>query len=296
MNTPSWWRAPWGGGPVASPGTVALALSVIVVAWGLSWLLRRVLARIVEARGIGAGVGYSLGRLLHYALLVLALILAIQTLGIDLTSLTLLAGALGVGIGFGLQSVAGNFIAGVTLLFERPIRPGDRISVGTLDADAVGTVNGYVREIGLRATTVVTPDNIVLVIPNSELTSHTVVNWSLGDPRIRTRLSIDVDTDSDLDLVRRVVERVAREHPETLRDPPPEVRLVATKDSALEIQLLVWLPVPRQRGRVESELRFALVREFRKEGIVIPFPRREVRIAPRARLAGGSPGGAPPSP
>src|SRR6185295_2132651 len=144
----------------------------------LSLLLRRALELTAARRQIEPGVRYSLARLLHLTILTIALIATIGALGVDLRSMTVVAGALGLGIGFGLQSVAANFVAGLVLLFERPIRVGDRISVGTLNSGAVEAVNGYVQAIRLRATTVVTPDNIALIVPNLELVTRTVVNWS----------------------------------------------------------------------------------------------------------------------
>jgi small-conductance mechanosensitive channel len=221
-----------------------------------------------------------------------ALSIAIGTLGVDLRSLTVVAGALGLGIGFGLQSVAANFVAGLVLLFERPIRVGDRISLGTLDTGAVDTVNGYVQSIRLRSTRVITPDNITLIVPNLELVTRTVVNWSLGEMRMRIRLQTAVAQDSEIDRVRRVMEEVSLAHAGVLNDPPAEVRMLAGTDSGLVFQLLVWIPDPRQRGRVESDLRWALVRRFREEGIVMPFPQRDIRIV---RDADGDAASGPPA-
>lgn len=285
-SSPSgWWDHPvwktldltWGG--------VLLAALAMLGALLISRVIRLALVGRRAAGTPDAGVRYSLSRILHYALVGLGILLALAFLGVDMGSLALVFGALGVGIGFGLQAIVGNFIAGLILLFERPIRIGDRISLGTLDLDAQRQVNGYVRSIGLRSTTVVTPDNIALIVPNTDLITRTVVNWSLGEPRMRLRLTVGVAYGSDPAQVRSVIERVAREQPETLRDPPAEVRLTATAESALEFQLLVWIADPRRRGIVESALREGLVRAFAAEGIAIPFPQRDVRItrAPATR-------------
>ncbi len=152
------------------------------------------------------------------------------------------------------------------------------MSLGTADQEATRQVNGYVRAIRLRSTTIQTPDNILLIVPNADLVGRTIVNWSHGDPRMRIRLDIGVAYASDLDRVSDAMAAAALDHPGTLKDPAPEVRLVSTGDSALQFQVLVWIPDPRERGRIESDLRFEIVRRFRTQGIAIPFPQREVRM------------------
>jgi small-conductance mechanosensitive channel len=278
MDTKAWWELPLIPGVAISPLAFGSAIAVLLGCWLLSVLLRRALSMSAARRQIDPGVRYSLGRLLHLAIMAFAIFTAIGLFGVDLRSFTVVAGALGLGIGFGLQGIAANFVAGLVLLFERPIRVGDRISLGTLDTGAVDAINGYVQAIHLRATSVLTPDNITLIVPNQELVTRTVVNWSLGDARMRIRFSIGVAYGSDTDRVKRLMADVALAHAGTLKEPAPEVRMIATSDSALTFQLLVWIPDPRQRGRVESDLRWELVRRFREEGIVIPFPQREIKV------------------
>jgi small-conductance mechanosensitive channel len=273
-----WWDTSFLQGLELTPLAIFRAVLILVGAYIFSALLRRALALTAIRSEIDPGVRYSLGRLLNLFILFVAGIAALRTVGVDLGSLAVIAGALGIGIGFGLQGIAANFVAGLVLLFERPIRVGDRISLGTLDSDAVTTINGYVRAIRLRATTVLTPDNITLIVPNQDLVTRTVVNWSLNELKIRMRLAMSVAHDSDLDHVRRVMHDVAIAHPETLKDPAPEVRLIDAADSRLQFQLLVWIGDPRRRGRIESDLRWTLVERFRAEGIVIPFPMSEVRL------------------
>jgi small-conductance mechanosensitive channel len=277
-SSSSWWDHPFWQSLNLTPAGLVLAVSALAAAWILSKIVQWALMRRVPKDGPDTGVRYSLGRLVHYSLMVLGTLMAIHLLGVDLASIAIVFGALGIGIGFGLQTIVANFVAGLVLLLERPIRVGDRISLGTLDADAQRQINGYVRKIGLRSTTVVTPDNIALIVPNSELITQTVVNWSLGDARMRLRFSIGVAYGTDPDLVRRVVGRVAQEYDEALRDPPAEVRLTATADSSLEFQLLVWIADPRRRGAVESALRERIIRAFGEAGITIPFPQRDVHL------------------
>lgn len=274
----AWWDHPFWQSLNLTPAGLVLAASALAIAWILSKIVQWVLVRHVPKDGPDTGVRYSLGRLVHYSLMVLGTLLAIHFLGVDLASIAIVFGALGIGIGFGLQTIVANFVAGLVLLLERPVRVGDRISLGTLDADAQRQINGYVRKIGLRSTRVVTPDNIALIVPNSELITQTVVNWSLGDARMRLRLSIGVAYGTDPDLVRRVIGRVAQEYDEALQDPPAEVRLTATSESSLEFQLLVWIAEPRRRGAVESGLRERIIHAFGEAGITIPFPQRDIRL------------------
>jgi small-conductance mechanosensitive channel len=283
----AWWNTSFIEGLRLSPMAVAQAVIIVLVAVLVSRVLRRALELTASNRDIDPGVRYSLTRLLHLSILVVAALLMLGVLGVDFGTLAVVGGALGIGIGFGLQSIAANFVAGLVLLFERPIRVGDRISLGTLDSDAIAGINGYVEAIRLRATTVITPDNITLIVPNQDLVTRTVVNWSLGDLRIRIRFSVPVAYDSDLDKVRGIMLDVPRTHQGCLMTPEPEMRIIGTADSALEVQLLVWIADPRQRGRIESALRWETVRRFRDEGIVIPFPQREIRVLGSDGLVAG---------
>jgi small-conductance mechanosensitive channel len=277
-----WWATPlWKD---VTPRSLLLAAIVLVGAWAFSRFVLRAAWLTGPGKQIEPSVRYSLTRLIHYAVMVMTLLVVLNVLGVGLGTLALLAGALGIGVGFGLQTIFANFLSGLILLFERPIRVGDRVSLGTLDQDAVGQVNGYVRAIRLRATLVETPDNISLIVPNSEFVTRTIVNWSLSEPRMRLRLRVGVAYDTDLDRARHIMAEAARAHPVALQQPEPEVRLVDTAESRLELELLVWIPEPRLRGRIESDLRLDLVRRFRAAGVVIPFPQREVRML-------GEPGG-----
>jgi len=183
-----------------------------------------------------------------------------------------------VGLGFGLQEIFANFASGLLLLFERPIRVGDRVSLGTAGPHVQGEVNGFVRNIGLRATTIVTLDNIALIVPNSEFTTRTIVNWTLGEPKVRLRLAISVGYQSDLARVHAVIEQVAKAHPKVLDSPAPAAGMTATGDSGLEFQLFCWIADPRDYGPVQVELREAIVEAFRREGIDIPYPQRVVHL------------------
>lgn len=278
-----WWSSPLLEGTFVTPTRIALAIAVVVLGILLSRSVALFLGHRVLDRKLDRGARYSLERLLHYTLVTVSFFAGLTVLGIDLRSMAVVAGALGIGVGLGLQSITANFVSGLILLFERPIRPGDRVSLGTMEQEATGQVNGYVRAIRLRSTTIQTLDNIVLIVPNADLVGRTIVNWSHGDEKMRIRLSIGVAYASDLDRVREVMRAAAMEHPGTLKEPEPEVRLIGTGDSALEFQVLVWIPDPRERGRVESDLRLDIVRRFRAAGISIPFPQREVKLLGESR-------------
>jgi small-conductance mechanosensitive channel len=287
-------------GATLSGERLLAAAAVALLGYALSWVLRRAIMGSAAGRRMDASVRYSLSRVLHYVLLLVTFVVILGVLGVDFTSIALAAGGLGIGIGFGLQNIASNFISGLILLFERPIRVGDRISLQDPAADPLDTTNGFVRAINLRATVIETPDNFVLIVPNSEFVNTTIINWSQGEPRIRLRLKIGVAYHSDLDQVTRILLGAAREHPSVLDDPAPDVWFVDTADSALEFQLLAWIGDVRQRKKIESDLRFAIVRAFRAEGVSIPFPQRDVYLkhpdgapapapeAPRAGPGGGS--------
>ena len=202
----------------------------------------------------------------------------------DLSGLTVVAGLLSVGIGFGLQNTASNFISGLILLFERPIKVGDWITVGE--------VSGDVREINLRSTTVITPDNISIIVPNSEFVSGRVVNWSHGERKIRVHIPVGVAYGSDVELVTRVLLEEAERHSGVMRTPAPKVWFTGFGDSSLNFELLAWIPEPTARPQVISDLNYAIDSAFRRNNVEIPFPQRDVHVRsgelPRLRTERGA--------
>jgi len=261
----------FGGGPVTA---ISLAIFLAVLA-GLALaakLLGRLIGRRLLARTrIDPGLQYAIGRISYYALLVIGLMLALQTSGIQVGGLAVVLGALGVGIGFGLQNIVNNFVGGLILLAERPIKVGDRIEIG-------GT-GGRVERIGARSTTIVTNDNITMIVPNAEFISGRIINWSYGDPMVRFRLPIGVAYGSDVARVQQVLLVVAAAHPAVLANPAPRVYFVAFGDSALSLELAVWSRTMAQNPRrLRSDLNFAIDAAFREHGITVPFPQRDVRV------------------
>lgn len=256
-----------------SLATMVEFIIVITFVVLLSRLVRRLLRRTVLARTkLDLGLQYAIARIVSYVVLVLGLIIGLETLGVNLNSLTVLAGALGVGIGFGLQNIVGNFVSGLIILGERPIQIGDRVQ---LDASTVGKV---VR-IGARATHVLTNDNIMIIVPNSEFVSSRVVNWTHNDPRVRFRINVGVSYGSDPHLVEKLLLEVATADPSVLKDPPPTVVFKEFGDSALLFELRAWsVDMTHRPGTLESQLNFAIWDKFKQHGIEIPFPQRDVHL------------------
>jgi small-conductance mechanosensitive channel len=264
--------------PIITTESRPITVTTVIVAGAIvavfAWLSRRLQAalrrRLLPRLHLDPGLEFSLLRFVHYAVMMVGLLLALQTLHVDLTGVAVVAGLLGVGIGFGLQSIVSNFISGLILLIERPIAVGDRV--------AVGDVDGFVRAINMRATEIVTVDNISVIVPNSEFVSGRVVNWSHGDPKLRLRIPIAVSYGSDVEHASRVLLDVARRQSDVLAEPPAEVRFVRFAESSLDFELLVWIAEPRHKERVGSALHYAIRAAFLGEGIEIPFPQREITI------------------
>ena len=220
---------------------------------------------------LDVGARQAAGSLLRYVILFFGLLIIIQTAGIDLTSLNVLAGAVGIGVGFGLQNIAGNFISGLIIMFERPIKIGDRIVIDNIEGDVV--------EIGARSTVVLTNDNINIIVPNSKFITENVVNWKYNDIKVRFRIPIGVAYGSDVRQVERLLLEVARDEQNVLVDPEPVVRFLSFGDSALELELRVWsTDAVNRKGKLISALNFAIYDKFRQHKIEIPFPQRVVHL------------------
>ena len=213
---------------------------------------------------------YVLARILQYVVWIIGLMIALEALGFDLTTLTVVAGALGVGIGFGLQSVVSNFVSGVVLLFEQPIRIHDRVTVENVEGNVVG--------INFRSTTIVTNDNISIIVPNSEFINNSVTNWSHGDPKVRVHVPVGVAYGSDVSLVTETLLAVARETEGVLEKPGPEVRFKEFGDSSLDFELLAWTDKAPLHLQLRSRLNYGIDAAFRRQGIQIPFPQRDVHV------------------
>ena len=201
----------------------------------------------------------------------LGLLVILQTAGVNLTTLNVLAGAAGVGLGFGLQNIVSNFFSGLIIMFERPIKVGDRI--------VVDEVEGEVISIGARSTLILTNDNINIIVPNSKFITENVVNWKYNDAKVRLRIPIGVAYGSDLRKVESLLLEVARSEEEVLDEPAPVVRFIEFGDSSLNFELRAWTTSAVDRkGRLISALNFGIHDRFVENGIEIPFPQRDLHI------------------
>jgi small-conductance mechanosensitive channel len=190
-----------------------------------------------------------------------------QAFNLDLTSIAVIFTALSVGIGFGLQYIAADIASGFILLFERPIRIGDRITIGEDEGD--------VQSINLRTTIVTTNDRIAIIVPNSKLVSQRVVNWSYGDPRARIAIPIGVADDSDIELVTQTLIEASRGVSNVLEEPKPRVQFLKFGDYSLDFRLLVWTNQPRRHVQIRSDINYRIARLFREREIRIPYPTQE---------------------
>ena len=253
--------------------SVVEGLLVLVVTVFLSRVLTRLLQRRIAKRAyLDPGLQYTLGRLTQYLIFILGVLLAIKIASptIDLTSIAVIFTALSVGIGFGLQYIAADIASGFILLFERPVRVGDRITIGEDEGD--------VQSINLRTTVVATNDRISIIVPNSRLVSQRLINWSYGDPRARIAIPVGVATDSDVELVTGTLLKAAEDVDNVLPDPPPKVQFLKFGDWSLDFRLLVWTNRPRLHTQIRSDINYRIEKLFRDARIEIPFPQTEFRL------------------
>jgi small-conductance mechanosensitive channel len=253
-----------------------------VVTWIASRLARTFVAiRILGRTRLKVGVRYAIGRILGYVILVLGLLVALQTLGVNATMLAAFSAALGIGLGFGLQDIVKNFVAGLVLLLERPIEVGDRV--------VVGDATGEVVEIRARATIVRTNDEVDLIVPNSRFITDIVQNWSYGSNRVRHRIPLGVAYASDPEAVEAALLAAAKRSENVLDDPAPKVLLAGFGDSSLDFELRCWTRTLLHReGAFRAEVNRLILQELAARGIEIAFPQRDVHIrsAPDSKANG----------
>jgi small-conductance mechanosensitive channel len=217
------------------------------------------------------GQQFAVARITGYVIFVVGMMVGLESIGVDLSSLVVLGGALGVGVGFGLQNIVSNFVAGLILLVERPIKLGDRVEVG-------GT-NGDIVRIAGRSTWVRTNDNVVIIIPNSEFIANRVTNWTANDRQVRFAVPLGVSYGANPEEVREVLMKVALAHPDVLQNPPPEIRFVEFGDSSLNFELRVWtIRQVQSPQKLVSDLYFMVFKAFGERGIEIPFPQRDLHL------------------
>ena len=254
-----------------SLGNILEFVLTVWLAYLCSVFIRFVLREDVYPRTrLTRGMSYAISSLLNYVIIALGFVLALGVLGMDLNKVTILASAFGVGIGFGLQSVVNNFVSGLILLFERPIHVGDIVELSDL--------SGEVSRIGIRASTVRTWQGAEIIVPNAQLISERVTNWTLSDRTRRIDLKVGVDYGSPPDKVVEVLEAVARNHPHIMQTPAPQAVFSAFGDSSINFQLRAWTNRFERWPNIQTELAAAVYAALHAAGMSLPFPQREVRV------------------
>lgn len=237
-----------------------------------SHLLQRVvLGRLFRHLHIAEAQKFALGRFATYLLFVGGVFVGIQSLGVNLNSLVVFGGALGVGVGLGLQNVVSNFVAGLILLIEQPIRMGDRIAINNTLGDVV--------RIAARSTWVRTNENVVIIVPNNDFINSSVTNWTANDPTVRISVPVGAGYGSDPEHVRAILLKVAGENADVLKDPKPDVIFTEFGDNSLNFALRVWTSSRAHTTAIlKSDLYFGLFRALTDAGIELPFPQRDLHI------------------
>jgi potassium-dependent mechanosensitive channel len=245
----------------------ALFFALLIGASAVTNFLR---SRILQFTGIGKGTQAAIAIVSKYTILSIGTIVLLQVWGLDLSSLTIFASAIGVAIGFGFQDIAKNFASGLILLFERPIQVGDFIEVGNF----LGTV----EHIGARSTLIRTLDHISIIVPNSRFLENEVINWSHLNPISRLHLPVGLAYGSDVLLVQKALLEVAQDYSKVLVKPSPQVLFKGFGDNALEFELLVWISEPNEQPSIKSSLYFRIEACLRKYHLEVPFPQRDLYL------------------
>jgi small-conductance mechanosensitive channel len=246
---------------------ISILLVMVVAKKAKQILVNRILSRTK----MDAGVTQSIGTIVRYVIIILGLVIIFQSAGLDLSALSVLAGALGVGIGFGLQNIFNNFISGLIILFERPIKVGDRVQIENISGDVV--------RIAARATTIITNDNISIIIPNSEFVSSRVINWSHNDRMVRFRIPVGVAYKEDPETIRKLLLEVAANNQNVLKSPAADVIFTEFGDNSINFELWVWTIKLINRPKVlQSQLYYAIFKKFKEHNIEIPFPQRDLHF------------------
>jgi small-conductance mechanosensitive channel len=268
---PLLWSAPLPGVALSLVQIFLLIALLIAVFWISSRTKRFLFNRFLVNSGLDRALQYAISQIVSNVVLVVGVLIVLENTGIHLGALTVFAGAVGVGVGFGLQNIASNFISGLVILAERPIAIGDRVEVAG--------VAGQVQQIRARSTVIRTNDNITMIVPNTKFIDSPVTNWTYGDPRVRFRIPVGVAYGSDIAKVREALLAAGRENPNTLKEPAPSVFLEKFGENAIDFELVVWSSEMSARPRrYRSDLNFAIEQKLREAGIEIPSPQRDLHF------------------
>ena len=251
-----------------------LTLFMLVAAWISRWVERRV----KKLTSVAMSTRIGIAKFSNAFLIALSILIGLNAAGVDLTALTVLTGAVGLGLGFGLQSIAANFVSGFVLLMDRSIKPGDVISLS--GQAGTSTENfGWVQELRGRYVVVRDRDGVEMLVPNQQLISNAVINWSYTDPRIRLKLPIRISYRDDPELALKILLEACENQARVLRDPAPVSRLMHFSDSGIELELRFWISDPQEGvNNVRSEVNRAIWRLFKEHHITIPMAQREIIV------------------
>jgi small-conductance mechanosensitive channel len=265
------WNAPLPGVSLSLVQIFLLIALLIAVFWISSRTKRFLFNRLLTKSGLDRALQYAISQIVSNVVLIVGIIIVLENTGIHLGALAVFAGAVGVGVGFGLQNITSNFISGLVILAERPITIGDRIEVAG--------IAGQVQQIRARSTVILTNDNIAMIVPNTKFIDSPVTNWTYGDPRVRFRVPVGVAYGSDVNKVREVLIAAAREHPATLSEPARNAYLEKFGESSIDFELVAWSREMSYRPRrFKSDLNFLIDKHLRAAGIEIPRPQRDLHI------------------
>ncbi len=265
------WSQPLPGITLSLVQVFLLVGLLIVVFWISSRTKRFLFTRFLANSGLDRSLQYAISQIVANVVLIVGIFIVLENTGIHFGALTVFAGAVGVGVGFGLQNIASNFISGLVILAERPITIGDRVEVAG--------IAGQVQQIRARSTVILTNDNIAMIVPNTKFIDSPVTNWTYGDPRVRFRVPVGVAYGSNTEKVSAALIAAGVENEHTLKEPAPSVFLEKFGDNAMEFELVVWSSEMSYRPRrYRSDLNFAIERKLREAGIEIAFPQRDLHI------------------
>ncbi len=265
------WNAPLPAIKLSLFQIFLLIALLIAVFWFSSRTKRFLFNRFLAKSGLDRSLQYAIAQIVSNVVLIVGIFIVLDNAGIHLGALTVFAGAVGVGVGFGLQNIASNFISGLVILAERPITVGDRVEVAG--------IAGQVQHIRARSTVIVTNDNITMIVPNTKFIDSPVTNWTYGDPRVRFRVPVGVAYGSDIEKACEALLAAAKENQNTLKDPAPSVFLEKFGDDSIQLELVVWSSEMSYRPRrYRSDLNFAIEKNLREAGIEIAFPQRDIHI------------------
>src|SRR5467141_2961058 len=265
------WNAPLPGVSLSLVQIFLLIALLIAVFWISSRTKHFLFNRLLTKSGLDRALQYAISQIVSNVVLIVGIIIVLENTGIHLGALAVFAGAVGVGVGFGLQNITSNFISGLVILAERPITIGDRIEVAG--------IAGQVQQIRARSTVILTNDNIAMIVPNTKFIDSPVTNWTYSDPRVRFHLPVGVAYGSDVNKVRDALLAAASENANTLKDPAPSVFLEKFGENSIDFELVVWSSeMSYQPRRYRSDLNFAMEQKLREAGIEIAFPQRDLHI------------------